>query len=591
MDIYAEDDFYDDYTLEAENRIKNLTWTICKDYSLTVKPDIEAYRVSHSIALYDAIKNGAFALFFDSEKLSMYLLKKMYLQADAALLSSISSLCTESASYKKIIAQRAGIDKMRKSALNDISELYFKKLSSSLIGRAELVLIKYYLTGDISAEKRLKSIVEPIIALENNANTNNVIETIDMIYNTYFDKDFERLHGGLKNVLNVSIKELRESEWLDYLNDEAYDNIEEASKAVALAAMSLSNAEENKKLTSADKSVIYLDENIVARMDSYIDATFGKSCLSENENCNLNHYACKGIHANCSIHMTQGVMQSVPHDNYRYKYAQKNNYKNRMVYYDNHRIVKRNISQLTDTLKKVLVMRAQNDIVRADTGKLAASRLWKVGRTKTDKLFDKTIKKDDADFVVDILIDSSGSQSSRQGKVALQAYIISEALSNVNIPHRIIGFCTFWEYTVLNRFRDYDDDRKNNYKIFEYMTSSNNRDGLAIKAVCYGLKKRDEENKILIVLSDGRPNDVNVAQAGRKVPFAYTGNDAIADTAHEIRSARACNISVLGVFAGTTEDLQAEKKIFGSDFAYIRNIANFSNVVGVYLKKQINNEE
>ena len=32
-------------------------------------------------------------------------------------------------------------------------------------------------------------------------------------------------------------------------------------------------------------------------------------------------------------------------------------------------------------------------------------------------------------------------------------------------------------------------------------------------------------------------------------------------------------------------ELMAEKKIFGKDFAYIRNIESFSKVVGRYLRK------
>ena len=59
------------------------------------------------------------------------------------------------------------------------------------------------------------------------------------------------------------------------------------------------------------------------------------------------------------------------------------------------------------------------------------------------------------------------------------------------------------------------------------------------------------------------------------------------DTATEIRKLRNRKISVLGVFAGEEEDLQAEKRIFGKDFAYIRDISQFANVVGRYLRKQI----
>ena len=44
----------------------------------------------------------------------------------------------------------------------------------------------------------------------------------------------------------------------------------------------------------------------------------------------------------------------------------------------------------------------------------------------------------------------------------------------------------------------------------EFTSSSNNRDGLALRASADGLFDRPEENKVLIVLSDGRPNDLVV---------------------------------------------------------------------------------
>jgi len=107
----------------------------------------------------------------------------------------------------------------------------------------------------------------------------------------------------------------------------------------------------------------------------------------------------------------------------------------------------------------------------------------------------------------------------------------------------------------------------------------------AKKAVTDGLLKRKEEHKILIVLSDGRPEDGGREGNGRFDP--YQGEEALKDTAKEVRKARASGISVLGIFAGLAEDLQAEKKIYGKDFAYIRDIAQFSQTVGTYLRKQI----
>ena len=92
------------------------------------------------------------------------------------------------------------------------------------------------------------------------------------------------------------------------------------------------------------------------------------------------------------------------------------------------------------------------------------------------------------------------------------------------------------------------------------------------------------------MLSDGRPNDIIVNRPGSRNPAPYYGDYAVGDTATEVRKARSLDVRVLGVFAGEEEDLAAERKIFGKDFAYIRQIRNFSPVVGRYLKKQLAEE-
>ena len=207
------------------------------------------------------------------------------------------------------------------------------------------------------------------------------------------------------------------------------------------------------------------------------------------------------------------------------------------------------------------------------------------------EFFEQELKGDASDFVVDVLIDASGSQMSRQGEVAIQAYIISEALSNVDIPHRVMSFCTFWDYTILHRFRKYDDPRSENENIFNYVTSSNNRDGLAIRTAGYDLLQREEEKKIMIILSDGRPYDVIVNRPNAKNSQPYRGKVAVMDTGMEVRRLRNLDVSVLGVFAGEEKDLDTEKKIFGKDFAYIRDITKFSRIVGKYLTKQLEIDE
>ena len=113
----------------------------------------------------------------------------------------------------------------------------------------------------------------------------------------------------------------------------------------------------------------------------------------------------------------------------------------------------------------------------------------------------------------------------------------------------------------------------------------------AIKTAGYGLLQRSEEKKILIVLSDGKPYDVIVNRPHAKNPEPYMGKYAINDTATEVRHLRNLGVSVLGVFAGEEKDLSTEKKIFGKDFAYIRDISNFSRIVGRYMIKQLDSDE
>ena len=51
--------------MEIANRIRNLVWTVCGDYTLDIRPDVEGFLKARYVALYDGIKQGAFARYFD----------------------------------------------------------------------------------------------------------------------------------------------------------------------------------------------------------------------------------------------------------------------------------------------------------------------------------------------------------------------------------------------------------------------------------------------------------------------------------------------------------------------------------------------
>lgn len=587
----------DDSRFELENRVKNLLWTVSGDYGLDMKPDVSLFLRSEAIALYDGIKQGAFARFYDRDMMGMYLVKKVFLQADEQCLTQLAQLCIEEAVGEKICQERPGICSIQRKACEDILNQEFEQMCApgNVFGKLRAAVLRRRLEGSsYRAEKKLQELTDTVAGAAGAENTMDLIRLVDKLYNRLVDPSFEAVHGNLEKVLAVSIKELTEYPWEDYLTEELYEEALESymeqltgnMTGLEDRAVTESMEEERRK----KHKITVLPPEVLEKAHTYVELNYGKTYLTETEEKRINHLMCRGIHGDCSLYFTEGILKNPVKRNYQYEYAVRLRNKNIWLYHDKHRIVKHNIAELTDTLRKSLTLRAETQTVLSDRGMIVPSRLWRIGRSSDAKIFQRELKADAADFVVDVLIDASGSQMSRQGEVAIQAYIISEALSNVEIPHRVMSFCTFWDYTILHRFRKYDDPRTENENIFNYVTSSNNRDGLAIKTAGHSLLQRQEEKKILIVLSDGRPYDVIVNRPNAKNPQPYRGNTAISDTATEVRRLRNLDVSVLGVFAGEEKDLSTEKKIFGKDFAYIRDICNFSRIVGRYLKKQLETE-
>lgn len=604
-----------DYQLELENRIRNLLWTISGDYTQQMKPDVSLFLRSKDIALYDGIKQGALAKFFDKDFLGMYLVKKIFMGADETALTFVSQLCIEEAIGDRICQERPGIWEMQRRACEDILDQEYERMPSAAdkLGYLRVNMLRRRIdrgkqgaavskkvaedSASLSASNRSKGIYHYINMIAGAADvkdTMSLIRMIDTVYNEVADPDFSQ-KTTLEQVLAVTVEDLTEFDWRDYLSEEMYeDALESYMEQLTSNAAGMENAnvtQEMEEERQTKHKIKVVPPEALEKAHTYVELNFGKTYLNEMEEKRMNQLMCRDIHGDCSLYFTEGILKNPVRRNYQYEYAKRLKNKNIWLYHDKHRIVKRNIALLTEMLKKSLVIKSESQEILSDRGTIVPSRLWRLGRSGDAKVFKRELKGDSSDFVVDVLIDASGSQMSRQGEVALQAYIISESLSNAGLPHRVMSYCTFWDYTILHRFREYDDPRSANENIFNYVTSSNNRDGLAIRAAGYGLLMREEEKKILIILSDGRPYDVVVNRPNARNPQPYHGKYAITDTAAQIRKLRSQGVSVLGVFAGEEKDLATEKKIFGKDFAYIRNITGFSKIVGRYLTKQLEDDE
>ena len=605
-----------------EMRLKNLLWTVSGDYSLEMSFEDDKWEETPWAALYDAVKEGAYVRYCSQtfrEEVSLYLLKKIYLGAEEGTLVQAAGLCIDSMAGSRILAERPGAEMIRRRAYEELMDVRFDSLVKSDLGRLSLLWMRASLDGNALAERRLTEHLEHLKTLakeqgienreedtageiakqeehgENgkagqSENVRTFLETLDQIYNRLADPAFEKKRGGLDAVLSVTMEELQEFNWQDFLDEEALEQTLEAYRNQLDSRITETEHSNSRRDSgSGGTSIVQVSEEELKKRKEYTARNFGPSYMTKEEEKRREKILCRDVHADSALYYTEGILQAPLVKNYQYQYIRRQTEVNRTYYRRHYTMSRKNIGQLVETLQKALIRRTEPEISVGDTGSVLPGLLWKVGRVQTDRIFERRERQEPLNFVIDILIDASGSQRKRQSQVALQAFIISEALSRLQIPHRVMSFCSFWNTTVLHRFRDYEDPPEKNGNIFELYASSNNRDGLAIRAAAYDLMQRPQEGKVLVVLSDGRPNDKILYRAKGQEPDpripVYGDAYAVKDTAYEVRKIRAQGVRVLGVFTGEEADLQAERKIFGKDFAYIRDASVFAHTVGRYMKQ------
>ena len=564
-----------------ENRLQNLLWTVSEDYNCDVKINPADLQKSPEIAFYNMILQGAFQKYFDAEVFETYMQKKIQYGAEPSVLFLISKLCIDSAVCQKVCAERKGIENIRRKAFRETLKKDAFRFSHTDWDYLEYCYLEFQLYQKIRNPK-LQPLLLKIAALSHTNSIKDVCKCIDEVYHTAYEKGFAKYFKGISKDTNGLQSGTEDSE-----ETKEQDNLISEEDTVNIFSGHV-DAQDNGKQDKSTARLLSLDKQSSEHLEKYIELNYGKSILPPNEKSRLQKQMCTGIHEDCRLHITKGVLHNQTENNAKTDYVKRIKEENLHIYKKNFLLTRQNILSLSNLLKRALLTRTERELCTSEYGTICPEKLWNLGRTDNTMLFKRELLQDNSDFAVEVLIDASGSQQRRQSLVALQGFIISRALSLAEIPHRVTGFCTFGSYTILNEYRDYLDNSDADENIFEFYGSANNRDGLAIRAAADSLDKQPQENKILIVLSDGNPNDIiaaNSRQKAEKQPYCL--DFAVKDTATEVRRLRNRKISVLGVFAGEEEDLQAEKKIFGKDFAYIHDISNFANIVGHYLKKQI----
>ena len=574
----------EDHQLEIENRLRNLFWTVSGDYAAEFQPDAETYRNAPELALYLAIRQGALAKYLDVEQLTAYAMKKCAEGAEKSTLMELIQLCADVAVYPLLRAERSGIGQIRQNAF----ALLLEDAPSTPLEKLQQCVIRRFLGLPVYTDAGIQAQGERIVQLSGQVDTGHLITAIDTIYDALLASSAWQtasLDGTAKSTMESRKHHALTDKQIDQVMEEYRSKLKTELLNMVIRPAIRQPAPAPSDVEADDSSAP--DPALREKVHAYIERQFGKSSLSRLQQDRINRRLCTGLHQRCSLYFTDGILINPAIKNTQYLRTRMQETKNEMYFEMKKNAVQRSVGVLSTMLKQAKLQQQEEDTVRAEYGQIRAADLWKVGRSRDNKLFDCRKKRESSSFVVDVLLDSSGSETQRQPQIAVQAYLISQAFSNAGIPHRVSSFCSHWEYTIVHRFRQYDDTESSSRNILQFRAFGENRDGLAIRAIVDDLKCRSEEKKILIILSDGRPNAIGLNHPGMEPPIPYVGELAVRDTALEVRKARNLGISVLGIFVGDEEDLAAERKIFGKEFVYTRKIESFAHIVGTYLQKQM----
>lgn len=146
------------------------------------------------------------------------------------------------------------------------------------------------------------------------------------------------------------------------------------------------------------------------------------------------------------------------------------------------------------------------------TGLLMGRRLEARSLVRRDgrHFYKNNLPQDRAELAVALLVDESGSMGclDRITTARAASIVIYDFCRRLHIPVMIMGHTAGGKQVELYSYADFDSfDGKDCYRMMDMSARGCNRDGAALRYVAEHLVKRPEQNKLLILISDGQPSD------------------------------------------------------------------------------------
>ena len=146
------------------------------------------------------------------------------------------------------------------------------------------------------------------------ADTIELIRIIDSLYNTIIDPNFEKDHGTLEQVMAVTLEELTEYDWEDFLTEELYEEalesyIEQMTNKIT-DMEDTAVTEEMEKQRQTKHKITILTEEELEKAYTYVELNFGKTYLTPAEEKRMNYLMCRELHRDCSLYFTEGILKN-----------------------------------------------------------------------------------------------------------------------------------------------------------------------------------------------------------------------------------------------------------------------------------------
>lgn len=558
-------------------RAENIIWNAARIHDFT--PDFKAYDADARADLYWNTIIGAVRRHYDYPKIEE-LFRGFQAEEDSDVYEGLLWLGLENAVFEKEREERPVLESLRR----DYAEHYLAQLFTTHdLPFYDTMALAHYRRA-LGLENKLDPYTENLLdelEFSRDMSTEEIVERARDLFERWFqirlkEKEAERkkrrIPFGLRK--GKTVKGRYRKFGLGFADHPS--NIYGGQRVGP-------QGNEEQRLTSMSAQ----------ELRAFMEAKYGKSAFNSRETAELERSVCTGNHAACHVLITRGEKGSAKIQNgfeaLKREREAKQIEANRLFYTKHLAQRRTSIERLSGKIQNSVLLHLQPSPVRANSGALEGGRAWRALHLNDERVFIREEQNDVGDLSVDILLDASTSQKNRQEIVSNQGFVIAESLDRCNIPCRVMSFCSMTGYTILRIFRDYRE-RGANDRIFEYVSNGCNRDGLGIRMAHHLMQKQSCDHKILIVLSDAKPNDVVRMRPKESDEFVnYEMKQGIRDTAFEVRSARADGIAVICVFTGDDEDVPSAKLIYGRDFARIQSLDKLADTVGMLLQNQIKN--